>query len=476
MSPELPINQFLRGDNLPLLKEIPSNSIRLVYIDPPFNTGKNQVKTTLKTKSVDASDKSSSRIGYQGKHYRQEVVSKLEYSDKFEDYMEFLRPRLQQIHRILVDDGSLFLHIDWREASRCRMLLEEVFGGAKHCINEIIWAYDFGARTKAKWSTKHDNIYWFAKDPNKYVYNHESAVRIPYMAPGLVGEERAKKGKIPTDVWWHTIVATNGSEKTGYPTQKPIDLIKWIIAVHSDKSDVVLDCFAGSGTTGDAAAQLGRGYILMDQSESSRQIVENRLPVKSETVTSRVLKQFNSEIWIQKDSVRLDRQSQWFGSEYAWLLELPPASQIKIAKKTINALLENISNTKDQYSSAEHSEKESFGNENSILRKQEFQQAGMNKNNGQKGLKIEHKLSFSFNTSFVFDDVQLKSDFVALLGLTSQQVFFWLIPNGVYNKLAIPVMPDRKILYIDLKHSDALNVFGGNINDSAFEQKIADIM
>ena len=269
-------NQILHGDNLPLLKKMPDQSVALIYIDPPFNTGKTQSRTRIKTTAANGKAKAD-RIGFGGKGYVSEVVGRSGYADSFSDYTGFLRPRLEQAHRILARNGSLFFHIDWRESARCRLLLEEVFGGAEHCINEIIWVYDFGARSKSRWSAKHDNIYWFAKDPGNYIFNYEQIDRIPYMAPGLVGREKAARGKTPTDTWWQTIVPTNGAEKTGYPTQKPLRILDRIVRVHSNAGDTVLDFFAGSGTAGEAATVNDRRFVLMDESEEAVAVMRSRL-------------------------------------------------------------------------------------------------------------------------------------------------------------------------------------------------------
>ncbi|MGR3914122.1 MAG: site-specific DNA-methyltransferase [Gammaproteobacteria bacterium] len=265
---------------------MPSESVTLVYIDPPFNTGKTQSRMRIKTKSVtDAA--AADRTGFGGRHYKTTVTIPAHvsggYADSFEDYPGFLRPRLQQAHRILTPNGSLFFHIDWRESARCRLLLEDIFGGGAHCINEIIWAYDFGARSKKKWPAKHDNIYWFAKDPANYIFHYAQIDRIPYLAPGLAGAEKAARGKTPTDTWWQTIVPTNGREKTNYPTQKPLRILERIVRVHSHPGDVVLDFFAGSGTTGEAALRNGRRFVLIDQSREAVRIAKKRLAAVHQT-------------------------------------------------------------------------------------------------------------------------------------------------------------------------------------------------
>lgn len=269
-------NQILHGDNLKLLPELADESVELIYIDPPFNTGKRQSRKRLSTLAVKDS-KAADRIGFGGKGYKTKVLGETGYEDSFADYIEFLRPRLQHARRILTANGSLFFHIDWREAARCRLLLEEIFGGAQHCINEIIWVYDFGARSKKRWSPKHDNIYWFAKDHKNYIFNYNAIDRIPYMSPGLVGAKKAALGKTPTDTWWQTIVPTNSRERSGYPTQKPLQILERIITTHSNRGDVVLDFFAGSGTTGEAAHKHGRKFILMDKSKAAQRVMKKRL-------------------------------------------------------------------------------------------------------------------------------------------------------------------------------------------------------
>ncbi len=221
-------------------------------------------------------EQSGDRTGFQGKRYRTIDLGTSGWDDVFDDFLAFLAPRLEQAHRILRPEGSLFLHIDYREVHYCKVLLDRIFG--RECfMNEIIWAYDYGARTKKKWSAKHDNILWYAKNAENYIFNFEEMDRIPYMAPGLVGKEKAARGKTPTDVWWHTIVPTSGKERTGYPTQKPLGILERIVRVHSSPGDLVLDFFAGSGTTGEAAARHGRDFILIDSSPEAFDVMQRRL-------------------------------------------------------------------------------------------------------------------------------------------------------------------------------------------------------
>lgn len=271
------MNRVVFGDNLQVLRTIPSASVRLIYIDPPFNTGKTQARKRLKTERHEQGD----RIGFKGQTYKTTVLGEQFYTDKFDDYLGFLEPRLREAHRILTPDGSLYFHIDYREVHYCKVLLDSIFG-RESFLNEIIWAYDYGARSKNKWPAKHDNILWYAKDPKNYIFNYEQLDRIPYMAPGLVGPEKAARGKTPTDTWWHTIVSPNGKEKTGYPTQKPLGIIRRIVLASSKPGDIVMDFFAGSGTFGEAAMELGRSFILMDSNPQAIKTMKERFSRFSE--------------------------------------------------------------------------------------------------------------------------------------------------------------------------------------------------
>ncbi len=268
--------EIWHSDNLPILKQMKSDTIALMYIDPPFNTGKIQSRKRIKTARVQNPD-DGDRMGFGGHRYRTTVLREVGYADSFDDYLRFLYPRLVEAHRILTPDGSLFFHIDWRESARCRLLLEEIFGGARHCINEIIWAYDYGARSRSRWATKHETIYWFARNPDNYIFNYDAIDRIPYMAPGLVGKAKAARGKNPTDTWWQTIVPTNSKERTGYPTQKPLPILQRIVRTHSRPGDTVLDFFAGSGTTGEAATLANRRFILIDENPEAIAVMKSRL-------------------------------------------------------------------------------------------------------------------------------------------------------------------------------------------------------
>jgi site-specific DNA-methyltransferase (adenine-specific) len=260
------------GDNEDVLPKLADQSFQLIYIDPPFNTGKTQQRRTLVTRRAEHGD----RRGFQGQSYATVETGRQSYRDEFDDYLGFIGPKLEQARRLLSDDGSLYFHIDWRESHYCKILLDEIFG--RDCfLNEIIWAYDYGGRSKNRWPAKHDTILVYVRDPDRYFFDQDAVERIPYMAPGLVTPEKAERGKVPTDVWWHTIVPTNGSEKTGYPNQKPEGVLRRVVQASSAPGSWVLDFFAGSGTTGVVARGLGRRCVLIDDNPEAVGVMRRRL-------------------------------------------------------------------------------------------------------------------------------------------------------------------------------------------------------
>lgn len=263
--------RIVSGDNLPFLESTDSSSINLIYIDPPFNTGKTQKRETIGTVRCDHGD----RVGFQGATYKTTKMGATSYEDSFDDYLSFIKPRLLEAYRVLSANGSFFFHIDYRESHYCKILLDEIFG-RESFMNEIIWAYDYGGRSKTRWSCKHDTIFWYAKNPKDYTFNFDEMDRIPYMAPGLVGAEKAARGKTPTDVWWHTIVPTNSKERTGYATQKPVGLLNRIVKIHSSPGDKLLDFFAGSGSFGQAATDNNRDVVLVDNNPEAIEIMNKR--------------------------------------------------------------------------------------------------------------------------------------------------------------------------------------------------------
>jgi site-specific DNA-methyltransferase (adenine-specific) len=275
-------DEILLGENLELLPRFDSESFQLVYIDPPFNTGKRQSRKTLAAVRADDGE----RLGFQGHRYRSRLLAESSYRDCFDDYLAFLEPRLREVRRLLRHSGTLYFHIDYREAHHCKLLLDEIFG--RECfLNEIVWAYDYGARARRRWPAKHDTILVYVKDPLRYHFDSEAVEREPYMAPGLVTAEKAARGKLPTDVWWHTIVPTRGREKTGYPTQKPEGIVRRMMQASTRPGDWCLDCFAGSGTLGAVAAQLGRRYVLIDCNPRAVAVMRARLHAQPRPAGSR---------------------------------------------------------------------------------------------------------------------------------------------------------------------------------------------
>ena len=265
-------DSVLLADNLEVLTRLPADRFQMIYLDPPFNTGQKQTRRTIETTAEAEGD----RVGFGGRRYASRLLSQSSYGDAFEDYLGFLEPRLREMRRILTASGTLYFHIDYREAHYCKLLLDEIFG--RECfLNEIIWAYDYGARAKRKWPAKHDTILVYVKDPAGYWFDSAEVDREPYMAPGLVTPEKAARGKLPTDVWWHTIVATNGAEKTGYPTQKPEGILRRMVLASTRPGDWCLDPFCGSGTLGAVAAKAGRRYVLIDENPEAVAVVRRRL-------------------------------------------------------------------------------------------------------------------------------------------------------------------------------------------------------
>ena len=268
-----PRAEILHGDNLELLPRFADGEFQLVYLDPPFNTGRDRRARPVRV----TADPTGDRVGFGGRRYATRAADGAGYGDRFGDYASFLAPRLRELRRVLDPTGTLYLHLDWRESHRAKLLLDDLFG--PECfLNEIIWAYDFGGRSNRRWPAKHDTILVYVRDALRYHFDAAAVDREPYMAPGLVTPEKAARGKLPTDVWWHTIVGTSSRERTGYPTQKPEGVLRRIVAASSRPGDTVLDPFAGSGTTGAAAAALGRGYVLIDNSAEAVAVMHRRLP------------------------------------------------------------------------------------------------------------------------------------------------------------------------------------------------------
>jgi DNA modification methylase len=265
-------NALYLGDAADILPRFPDERFQLIYIDPPFNTGGEQRRRTLRT----VADEDGDRTGFQGRRYRTEQLGEAGFADSFDDYVGFLEPFLRESRRLLAGTGTLYVHLDERESHYVKVALDGIFG--RGCfLNEIVWAYDYGARAKRRWPAKHDTILVYVKDPKQYHFDSKAVDREPYMAPGLQSAERAARGKLPTDVWWHTIVSPTGKEKTGYPTQKPLGVLRRIVQASSRPGDWCLDFFAGSGTLGAACAELGRNFVLVDSNPAAVEVMERRL-------------------------------------------------------------------------------------------------------------------------------------------------------------------------------------------------------
>ncbi|HWT25787.1 MAG TPA: site-specific DNA-methyltransferase [Solirubrobacteraceae bacterium] len=271
------MDRILLGDNLPLMRAEPDASVTMAYLDPPFNTGGAQTRRTLATVADPAGD----RTGFGGRRYASRLLEESSYRDAFDDYLGFLEPRLREVRRLLAPDGTLYFHIDYREAHYCKLLLDEVFG--RECfLNEIVWAYDYGAKPRTRWPAKHDTILVYVREAGRHFFDADAVDREPYMAPGLVTPAQRERGKRPSDVWWHTIVSPTGTEKTGYPTQKPEGVVRRMVQASSRPGDLCLDPFAGSGTLGAVAARLGRRYLLIDESPDAVRVMRRRLQAAAE--------------------------------------------------------------------------------------------------------------------------------------------------------------------------------------------------
>jgi site-specific DNA-methyltransferase (adenine-specific) len=270
--PEIGVKKVILGDNLEVLAALPSAFASVIYVDPPFNTGKVQKRDRIK---ATATDGPGGRGGFGGRRYNVERVESSEYVDAFDDFESFLMPRIEASLRCLTEKGSLFVHLDFREVHYIKVAIDRLLGRDRF-VNEIIWAYDYGGRPRDRWPPKHDTVFLYARNRGRHVFNRDEVDRIPYMAPGLVGPEKAARGKFPTDVWWHTIVPTNSRERTGYPTQKPLGILRRMVAASSRPGDLVLDFFAGSGTTGQAALELGRRFLLVDENPAAIRTMRKR--------------------------------------------------------------------------------------------------------------------------------------------------------------------------------------------------------
>jgi site-specific DNA-methyltransferase (adenine-specific) len=265
------MNKIIFGDCLDALKTIESESVTTIFVDPPFNTHKTQKRNRIKATASD-----EGRSGFGGRKYQVEDINSASYKDSFDDFEGFLMPRIKESIRTLTKDGSIFILLDFREIHYIKIAMDKLLG--RDCfINEIIWMFDYGFRSRTKYSNKHNTILWYAKDPKNYIFNYNDIDRVPYLAPGLVGKEKAARGKTITAEWWQSIVGTNSKAKTFYPTEKPLKISERIVKMHSKKDDLIMDFFAGSATTGMAAGNLGRKFIMIDNNPDAIDVMKKRL-------------------------------------------------------------------------------------------------------------------------------------------------------------------------------------------------------
>jgi site-specific DNA-methyltransferase (adenine-specific) len=457
-----------------------SESVDLIYIDPPFNTGKSQKLTTIKT----VQSENGNRKGFQGKNYETVELGSKSYTDSYDDFIDgFLRPRLVEAYRILKPYGSLYFHIDYREVYYCRVLLDEIFG--RDCfMNEIIWAYDYGARAKSKWPTKHDNILFYVKNKNSYIFNSSEIDREQYIAPGLVGPEKAERGKLPTDTWWfsyvgkkptdtwwQTIVPTNGKERVGYPTQKPRKLIDRMVRASSLKGMVVLDFFAGSGTVGESCLELGRKFILMDKNPASLEVMAQRfsgvdniewigfnpLPFQVTNNPEKKFDDIDSNDTFSEDFIMLaasavqlqneiEKNDTWNNSPFEWILQLPARQKGKIARQLVISWIERKGITTDRSKDP---------GENLIIR----------------GEKIAIKFSTLWSTGiYKFQQVRKDGyDHILCFGISPNEVHCWVFKreHALENAESQHKGDAEYWITIDPKNpKDWVRKYGGSLNNA----------
>lgn len=309
------INNIYQGDCLIKLKEVEDKSIDLIYLDPPFFTGKAQIQKTR--------DNSKEYL----------------FDDKWEDldqYLNFLKERIIECKRTLKDTGSIFLHCDKNASHYLRVLLDEVFG-SENFVNEIIWTYKRWSNAKKGLLNAHQNIFFYSKT-NKYQFftqftDYSPTTNIDQILQARERNEHNKtvykkdeSGKIVTgkeklgvplsDVWDIPYLNPKAEERVGYPTQKPVILLERIIKLVTEEGDLVLDPFCGSGTTLIAASINKRQYIGIDALKEAVELSKKRLEEFKVTKSHRLEKGLDSylnkedyvrQILIQLDAVIVER-------------------------------------------------------------------------------------------------------------------------------------------------------------------------
>ena len=270
-----PGNELRLGDNLGYMKELLgrgyAGAFRLIYIDPPFFTRSSFNASVSVKDSAGASHK----------------VHHLAYDDKFdrslEYYIENMTVRLLMMRDLLADDGLMWIHLDWHSSHYIKLVLDELMG-EKNFVNEIIWQYKSGGSGKRHFARKHDSILVYSKTSKYYLdvpkeksYNRD---RKPYRFRG-VAEYKDEGGWYTLvnmkDVWSIDMVGRTSSERTGYATQKPLELMRRIVLASTEEGDLAGDFFCGSGSLAEAAHMLGRRWIGCDSEEIAASMARRRL-------------------------------------------------------------------------------------------------------------------------------------------------------------------------------------------------------
>lgn len=272
------------GENMSVMRNLPSEFINLIYADPPFFTNK---------------------------HYSHGMSGDAVFSDKWDGglsaYLAWIRPRLREMRRVLRIDGSIYVHIDWHAAHYVKTIMDEIFG-YRNFLNEIIWHYhDPGGTVRDRFKKKHDTILLYARDAGKHAF-YTDAVREKYSS-GTLNQAKMghvsfgrrtkvnKLGKVPEDVWELSIINSQAKERNGYPTQKPEALLERIIKASSLPGDVVADFFSGSGTTAAVAEKLGRRWIVSDIAQAGIEMLDRRIGTLEINTDSESMKHLRSGVF-----------------------------------------------------------------------------------------------------------------------------------------------------------------------------------
>ncbi len=271
------INKIFWGDNLQVMSHLLKDyrgKVDLIYIDPPFDSKADYKKKVFIRKNSVNNDPS--------------VFEEKQYGDLWtnDEYLQFLYERMLLLRELLSEEGTIYVHCDWHKVHHIRCILDEIFGPSNF-INEVIWQYFMGGKGANEFAKKHDNILVYAKNKGKHKFNKFNIKRYYDFVPSLKDDsENGQTGKDEIgywgmvgcpDVWQIKGVFNMGSEYTGYPTQKPEELMERILKASSDENDLVLDCFMGSGSFITQAIKMNRRYIGADINLGAIQIATKRL-------------------------------------------------------------------------------------------------------------------------------------------------------------------------------------------------------